>query len=462
MRRCARIVVLLFLPILTESAGTAAGRLPGVALREEGLSRLGLLDPASGAAKCGFPLLAFASERRDAHPREGAGAYAALLVRPATQMSILRDGVRVHYDTAGAHAPALLDGSFVRIPGTSHAYAESVAAICASVARRQTQELGYAAPPPDGGSGGGDEYDVYVQELGALYGETAPETNLGGRRYTTFMTIDNDFVFVSPAANRGLPALRVTLAHEYHHAVQLGGYGYWGYPHIAYYEMSCVWMEDVLYPEVNDYLVYVRSSLGHFRHPHVPFPSTDIIMYSRGIWCHFLAARFAGDLMRRSWEWMAAVPPLAALDRTLREAPYQTGFQSAFAEWALWNYYTGGRADSLHYPEGREYPEVFQEPAAFTPPARRIEGALGPLAARYHQTPQTPDTLTLALANLDLDRAAAGDETESPYALILNVERPDPGYVPTGSGLFVKLEVADPGLWHNWSLVRGGIPLSLA
>jgi uncharacterized protein YjaZ len=39
------------------------------------------------------------------------------------------------------------------------------------------------------------------------------------------MTIHKDFSFVTPDSNRGLRAMKVTVAHEYHHAIQLGNYG---------------------------------------------------------------------------------------------------------------------------------------------------------------------------------------------------------------------------------------------
>ena len=110
------------------------------------------------------------------------------------------------------------------------------------------------------------------------------------------MRIHHDFSFVNPAANRGLPGLRVTLAHELHHAIQIGNYGYWESDQY-FYVMTSVWMEDAVYTDVNDYYQYLRSSSGHFRHPEISFTSNDFVVYSRGIWCQFLEKKFGRPII---------------------------------------------------------------------------------------------------------------------------------------------------------------------
>jgi len=72
-------------------------------------------------------------------------------------------------------------------------------------------------------------------------------------RWTSDIDIDNDFIGSKYNA-KGIQALRVTAAHEFHHAIQYG-YGWWGerYP----YELTSTWMEDVVYTDVNDYYQYL-------------------------------------------------------------------------------------------------------------------------------------------------------------------------------------------------------------
>lgn len=429
-----------------------------------------LLLPASGSAgtgdlpddtgdlpvKCGFPALA-----QSLTP--SAGKLRSLLERPITQKNILSGGFRIHYDTVGIDAATLLTAGGVPIPGSANAFAESVATIMTRVVAREIDEYGYPTPPSDGTEGGGPEYDIYVQNLGNLYGETVPETALDarpdGNRYTTFLRVDNDFRFVTPDSNRGLPALRVTLAHEFHHAIQLGGYGYWTQD-LFIYEITSVWMEDVVFTEVNDYYQYLRSSSGHFAHPDVPLTSHDFIMYSRGILCQYLEQRFGRDVIRRMWEHMREERAIVSLDDALQEQPFNAGFPQAFAEWTLWNYFTGRRAQpEIYYAEGSAYPEVFRTWVEFSGGSRTVDGTLKAAASRYYAVTTTADTFALVLANQNLSVAESGEQTLFPYTYRMSNGATDQSYHETIPGVFVKLDVADPVHWESYAVVRDSIPL---
>jgi hypothetical protein len=390
--------------------------------------------------------------------REAYPSAAALLQRPATQTSILRNGFRIHYDTTGGDTPALLDAGGMRLPGTYHVFAESLAAAAARVVETMEVGLGYPPPPADFGAGDGEEYDIYVQELDSLYGLTTPEVFIGGARTTTFMQVDNDFVFVADDTIRGLPALYVTLAHEYFHAIQLGVYGFASFAHLAFYEMSSVWAEEMVYDGVNDYYAYLSSSSGHFRRPEAPFYSTDIIMYSRGIWCIYLEERFGPGVIREIWEQVPVMPPDSAMRTVLARPPHDVGFRSAFADWALWNYGTSFRhGATTSYGEAAFYPPIALRLTEFTPPRRAIADAIGPLATRYHRIPLALDSLTLVAVNLDVAATSAGSLTPTDYRILLDETNPDGTYREPVPGLFTKLEAADPGSWYMWNVVSAGV-----
>jgi hypothetical protein len=445
----------VFVILLAVAARAAAG---ADALRALALDLH--LQQEGGRATCGFPLALWLTEaRRTGNPAFGADA-AALLTRPVTQTSTESAHFRIHYDTSGTQAAAMLDAGHQPIPGTAHEYATWVAALAESAYAVETAQLGYPAAPADLGQGGGDEYDIYVSNLDTIrvYGITFPENPIGTRRSTTYMVVDNDFSFVLPDSNRGLPALAVTLAHEYHHAIQLGNYGDWGFDNIWFYEMTSVWMEDVVFPDVNDYYAYLRESSGHFRHPETPLTAPEVIVYSRGIWCKYLAGRFSPDVIRSTWQGILSVRPLEALDAALQASPYNTSLRSAFVEWTLWNYYTGSRAvPGQYYPDAAVFPQVTAETFGFTPPARTIDNRLGPLACRYTQVLYHADTLTLIPANVDDAAARAGDLSTLPYSYLLNVERPDGSYDPTDAGVYVKLATETPSNWYSWTLFNAGI-----
>ena len=208
--------------------------------------------------------------------------------------------------------------------------------------------------------------------------------------------VDNTFQWVNPPVNRGMPGLHVTLAHELHHSIQIGNYGYWT-SDIFFYELTSVWMEDVVFPQVKDYLQYTSSNEGHFANPQVPFNSNDFIMYSRAIWAHFIAKRFGRDAMLRSWEEISSAPPLQAIDHALNKPPYNSSFKNAFAEWTVWNYFTGARSDSvLYYPEGASYPEIASSTIDFVPPAETLGGNLYVLSSAYENINSGGESLAIS------------------------------------------------------------------
>lgn len=409
------------------------------------------LPPDGEPIKCGLSAVTTAMGIRSAHGAILSGAAATMLTRPVLQTSIARSGYRVHFDTTGVNAPALLDGAGAAIPGSFRAYVDSVFASLVYVTPIETQGLGYGTLPPDDTLNGGPEYDVFVMELGSMYGYTTPDgAPPDGGTATTFMTIDNDFSFVHPPANRGIPALHVTLAHELHHALQIGNYGYWQND-IFFYEITSTWMEDVLYPAVNDYYEYLQASWGHFRAPERAFTSNDLICYSRSIWGHYIAARYGREMMRTTWEQIRSVRPMAAIDRALRTRGYDA--PAAFAEWTLWNHFTGARSDpSKYYPDGADYPLMAEIPVEYRPPSREITGSLAPFASRYYQLMRPPDTMTVIVANVDL-AAATAQSAGKDYTFDFRASRPNDSYLPTPIGLYAHLGVATPVIWASWFVV---------
>jgi len=250
-----------------------------------------------------------------------------------------------------------------------------------------------------------------------------------------------------------MPGLRVTLAHELHHSIQLGNYGYWSND-IFFHEITSVWMEDVVYPQVKDYLQYTSSNSGHFANPWVPFNSNEFIMYSRGIWAHFVAKRFGRDAMLRTWEEIRQVPPLQAIDAALSKAPYNSSFNNAFAEWTGWNFFTGARSDSvLYYPEGALYPEITSSSISFTPPSQSGAGALLALSSAYLSVSFRGDIFPYVVSNINLDSAISRYSSGFPYSYSI---------VEVGNdSLAAKLNVPDPSNWFAKLLTPGWITATL-
>jgi len=409
----------------------------------------GLAPPEGEPIKCGLPGITHALLHRPERSLLQTRSLQEILSRPVMQTNIVSGGFRVHFDTTGQNAPAMLDGAGNRLPGTAREYVDSVFAMLSYVALLETGTLGYGPLPADGSNGGGPEYDIYIMELGNMYGYTTPDASgPEGSTSPTSITIDNDFVFVRPNVNRGLPGLRVTLAHELHHALQIGNYGYWT-EDVFLYEITSTWMEDVAYPDVNDYYNYLFASWGHFKNPDKPFTSNELIMYSRSIWGHFISKRFGIDVMRQTWEQVRLSRPMLAIDNALRLNG--SGAAPAFTEWTLWNYFTRQRADPVkYYIDGAEYPLISQLPVEFTPPARDLQGTLSPFASRYYQVMRGTDTVSVIPGNIDLAISLQSPLPAFPYTLRLRNTQPDPSYRLVIPGLYCKLDVADIAQWSIW------------
>lgn len=410
-----------------------------------------------GPIKCGLPIISAAKQRRAALSPSAQSALARLFARPTTDTSIFRNGFRIHFDTLGLNTPALLDGQGNRIPGTALAFAESVGTALGFVQAVELGQLGYPGPLADGALGGGPEPDLYIQLIGDSYGETLNDVDPPeGGRTSAFMIIHNDFSFVRPASNRGIRGMKVTVAHEFHHMIQLGNYGYW-FNDVYFYEITSTWMEDVVYEGINDYLNYLVANFSHFRSPATPFTSNDLIMYSRGIWGKFVERTHARDAMKRSWEYMRQYRPLQAIDAALHE--YGSSFSLAYSDWTRWNYFTGTRSDTAKsYREGALFPEVAQLPTDFAAPSTTLTGSLAPYGARYHQVfiPKgggSGDTLTVAVSNLNFAAALAGTGSLEVYNCILAASKVDASYAETGAGVFARFSVANPAAWSVWFLV---------
>jgi hypothetical protein len=446
------------------SAGSRAGTPVPAEAEGTQVRALCFLAQASGVkssggdpVKCGVPLIAHGLRHRLDGGAEILGALRTLFERPSLQTSVLAGSFRIHFDTTGPNLPAMLNPAHtVGRQGTFREFVDSVAASSAYVYHIEIDSLGYQPPPGDGTNGGGPEMDIYIMDLGDQYGYVAPDSNAlpDGGRSSSFMVIDNDFIFLRDTLNRGVPAMHVTLAHEFHHMIQIGAYGLWS-TEVYYHEITSVWLEDVVYPSVKDYLQYVWSSYGQFADPSEPFTSNSDIMYSRGVWAHFIAKRFGADQIRHSWEQIRSVRPLQAIDNALRIYS-NSSFATAFAEWTLWNYFTGGRSDSVqYYPEGALYRLIAELPSDYSGARRVIPDSLAPLASSYHQVLGASKPLTLITANIDFPSALGGVAAQEGYSYILSPTSLDNGFRATAAGVFVRLDAVNPSHWWSWDVVNG-------
>ena len=305
---------------------------------------------------CATPFLL---EARAALGAEGRQQLAKALQRPLLPREYRSPSghFRIHYDLSGRNGVDTTGaGDGNRVPD----YIDTVAVTLDQVWELEVGQLGYASPPADGGAGGGEEYDVYIVQLGSggAYGYTYPEQ--GGTRSSSYLELDNDYTDAIYTQTRELEALHATVAHEFFHALQFGYYQ--GSDGVWWQEASSTWMEEVAYPEVNDYLQYLS---GFLRQPEKALDSgssfsSDYHIYGACLFAHFLDQRFGRGLIRATWEELGhrASASLEHFDRAIRqEVP--GGLGGVMGEFAVWNYLTGNRyRPPSRYPDGDRYPQT--------------------------------------------------------------------------------------------------------
>lgn len=213
--------------------------------------------------------------------------------------------------------------------------------------------LGYNPPPNDLGIDG-PEWDVYVYNV-SDYGYSTAEYAVPSERYpyaySSFTEIDNDF---KHTFTKGLDALYVTAAHEFFHMVQIGyrSYTTTELPCVWLLESCSTWMEDVAYDDVNDYLQYLP---GYFSSLNVNFIENN--MYGFCVFFHMLEKKYQINIVRQIWQEFSRTEALNAVDNTLHQ--YGSSLSVELSEHAIWNYFTGERANAeKYYDEGEFYPMV--------------------------------------------------------------------------------------------------------
>jgi len=255
-------------------------------------------------------------------------------------------------------------------------YVDSCAAILDHIWTKEVDSLGYVPPPSDGSyppgwpNGGDGLYDIYLFNLGSSYlGATYPETTYAPALawvWTSFIELDNDYTNY-PAYHSQYDWLRVTAAHEFFHAIQMG-YDVFenelvsqDVVHPYWMEMSATWMENEVYDYINDYIYYLPA---FFNSPWLSLRNfSGLHPYGSVVWPMYLGEKFGINIIKDIWTRCAEVPGdnvLPATDAALNTN--SSSLNNAFQEFSVWNYFTGDRANSSLFGFYSEGPLWYVDP----------------------------------------------------------------------------------------------------
>ncbi len=428
-------------------------------------SQQGVLANELHDGKCGFGIRAQVHSQWNSFSTLQKIELNQLVSVSSTQKERVIGRFKILYDTSGINVPALLDVNNQPLSNTTEAYVDSVGAIFNYVYSVEVDRLGYPTPPHEQGE---SYYRIFIQDMnnyiGRPYGLTdwdhsiEPNLNPGGYppRYACFVQIDKNF---KDYPTKGINALKVTAAHEFHHVIQVGLYGYRENDLFAY-EMTSTWMEDVVYTDVNDYYFYLKMYFGDEQRDSGfwqgwAFNNSSYGGYERCIWAHYLAKRFSPSIMRDIWTRMRTQPFLESTDAALDSLG--SNLQTAFAEFTYWNYFTADRADTVkYYPEGNHYPR-FQplQQQSFQNTTDTIGGNVYSLSSSMYEFDLPSDTITSMIANVEVGSVEQGDLTTRRVDVTLTNNVPLPPYQEfTNYGLIAKVIVADTSRWR-WFFSQG-------
>ena len=264
---------------------------------------------------------------------------------------------RIHFDTVGKHAVANVDLNQNGIPD----YIDTVCEVFDYVYEVQVEKMGFNPPRTDLYESDCTLYDIYVKDQvfdEEAYGYTTPLKMYGDgnvfKKWFSNITIDNNYseldsvVFNSKKyplfATTGLDGLKATAAHEFFHAIQFAygddiknGINTW-----SVYEMNSVCMEILVYPEVEDYLVYVNSLFKDLSE--YVFSNTDPKNgYRYGIFFYMLCQKYGENFLLKFWQ---NVEKGNTCFEALEDLLVSSGSSLAdeWMDFCKWIYYTGSRA----------------------------------------------------------------------------------------------------------------------
>ena len=325
----------------------------------------------------------------------------------------------IHYDTSGFNAIPDYDRDNNGIPD----YLEFVGNAFDRAFDREILDLGYRLPPDVNGASR-TTYPVFCERMSSgLYGRTDlldEIPSLAGLNYVSEIVISTDFGFVqypditSDPIVRDSLAIEVTAAHEFNHASQLG-YRIWlneantFFLDIWFLESTATFMEEVVAPEVNDYLQYLPNLLQSTAQ-NMADQSNVSRIYGSSIFYMMLQDEFGDTIAREFWDEVLNQPPLGAVNAVLQQSG--SSFGEKWHQLAQWLFFSGSRSVAGQFFEDAN---LFPTPFAMTTDAfsglsgaqtEIASGELQPLSFQYWETPIS------ASGNFSLDLAPSGNDDE--------------------------------------------------
>jgi len=297
---------------------------------------------------------------------------------------------RLLFRRDGHHAVPSDDASGTGIPD----YIERAAEYADYSWQRQVAEMGFVDPV------GATPLTIEFRNIGSrTYGYTVRDGE------TTRIVVHNTFLNFPPnddPEGNQLGALKVTIAHELKHSIQYATNRWQGDAgSTRWVEMDATMMENIVFPQVNDYYNYIGGTAGIFGNPGRSTP----VAYSHVTWSLFFAEHLGMSYWVDAWEQVRRdplIPMVRAMRQALDNGPYAgnpgrygsdpdnsdqgvSRFRELFVRNHLWHATSGSRTvEGYGFAESAAYPDAAIEliPAPVPEPYMDT-GQLSTLSAAY-------------------------------------------------------------------------------
>ena len=210
------------------------------------------------------------------------------------------------------------------------------------------QQLGFRNAVPDDAP-----YEFFFANLG-FYGQTSLSNN------APFSVIDSTFDWVpgNDYEDDAIGALKVTIAHEFYHAIQFA-YNQWQGPsaQTAWLEMDAVTAEHLVFPQVSEYLNFIGQN-SIFQTPGRSTPSA----FDHTTWFLYFPERFEANFFRHVWEIIEENPDItmtAAIEEHLINSG--TELREEIIRLYLWHLAAGNWSrEDYGFQQAERYPTSFK------------------------------------------------------------------------------------------------------
>jgi hypothetical protein len=220
----------------------------------------------------------------------------------------------------------------------------------------EVTNLGYTAPPPTSAPSFASKYRIQFATQGS-YGFTSGLS--GGRSQ---ITLHNNYAGFPPNDDPEgdvLGAMKVTIAHEFKHAIQraMSNWSEGGW-----LELDATWVEDIVYDQTNDYYNYISGPGSPFTEPATPLDldaAATTGSYEDCNWELYQTERYGLPHMLAFWT-RRVTHQVESVMTTYAQNFIASGttLAAAWGEYVAWNFACGARAgtNGFGYGEAADYP----------------------------------------------------------------------------------------------------------